>query len=96
MPEILKVVLVCSGIGAVIGAIWAGWLAKLQPGWQSRYANPKKWYSWVFGPVLCTVFSVGHFVEGRPYLGGTFLLMAAVAFFFLLASAISSSTLKQG
>jgi len=96
MSEILKVVLICVGIGAFIGVGWASWLTKLRSGWQSRYANPRKWYSWVFGPVLCAAFSVGHFVEGRPYLGGTFLIMAAVAFFFLLSSAISISKLEQG
>ena len=83
------VVLTCAVFGAAIGLGWSGWLTQYRPGWQSQYANPRKWYSWVFGPLLCTALSIGHFVEGRPKLGCTFVIIAAAAFFFLLTSAVS-------
>lgn len=95
MTHILKVVLICAVIGAAIGVAWASVLTNLQPDWKSRFANPKKWYSWILGPVLCAVLSVGHFVQGRPMLSGTFVILGAVAFFLLLTSAVRTSTLEQ-
>ena len=89
MDVTLGVVLTCAVFGAAIGFGWSGWLTQHRPGWQSQYANPRKWYSWVFGPLLCIALSIGHFIEGRPKLGCTFVMIAAAAFFFLLTSAVS-------
>lgn len=95
MTHILEIVLICAALGAVIGVGWAATLTKLQPDWTSRYADPKKWVSWIVGPILCTGLAVGHFVQGRPYLGGTFVVLGATALFFLLTSAIRSFRLEH-
>jgi hypothetical protein len=95
MTNTLEIVLTCLAAGAVIGVGWAVLLTRRQPDWHNRYADPKKWESWIVGPVLCTGLAVGHFVQGRPYLGGTFVLMGAAALFFLLTSAIRSSMLEH-
>lgn len=95
MTNTLEIVLTCLAVGAVIGVGWAGILTRRQPDWHHRYADPKKWASWIVGPVLCTALAIGHFVQGRPILGGTFVLLGAVALFFLLTSAIRSWTLEH-
>jgi hypothetical protein len=95
MSQVLKVILICIVIGAAIGVAWAGLLTMLQRGWHRLYADPKKYQSWVFGPILCAALSVGPFVEERLYLGGTLVLLVAAAFFFLVTSAIRASVLDQ-
>jgi len=88
MPNNLRIALICIAVGAIIGIPSAVLLPKLQPHWLKRYATRRSWMILLVGLILCAVMSAGHFVEGRPYVGGLFAAWGACVFFVLLISGL--------
>lgn len=76
-----KVALTCVNIGAVIGVTTAMLLPKLQPDWHKRMTNTRSLTVGFIVLTVLTLFSAGHFVQARPYLGSFFACFATITFF---------------
>jgi len=77
----IKLALTCVNIGAVIGVATAVFLPKLQPDWYKRMVSIRSLIVGLIALAVLTLFSAGHFVQARPYLGSFFACFATITFF---------------
>lgn len=76
-----KMALTCINIGAVIGVAAAVLLPKLRPDWYERMVSTRSLIVGLVALAVLTLFSAGHFVQARPYLGSFFACFATITLF---------------